>query len=200
MRARSILRGLILAVPALAVAAAPVRSADAADAAMTSAPGLPPPPGPDAAARLSNAQILQVVRVAETGEIEQAQIAHAKTKDGRIQKLAAQIVRDAPGLVAKIEGLARKHSLLFDASPLSVRLENENETTTRALKMQNGPEFDRSYVDAQVLRQRAALERMGDTLLPSSTLPNLSAHLPDMKATFPAPLTHSSAVQKELEQ
>ncbi len=41
---------------------------------------------------------------------------------------------------------------------------------------------------------------MGDTLLPSSTLPNLTAYLHDMKATFQDHLTQSSAVQKELEQ
>jgi putative membrane protein len=152
----------------------------------------------DAGPRLSNDQILQVTRTANEGPIEQAELAHARSRDGRVQKLAAMMIRDHTEAENKGEALARKEALTPQPSPTSESLESDANGAMRSLKTETGTTFDKSYVDAQVRQHQAELDVLSDQLIPASTNPELTAYLHDVKASVSMHLEHARALRREL--
>jgi putative membrane protein len=152
----------------------------------------------DAGARLTNDQILEVTHTANDAEIAQAELAHAKSRDGRVQKLAAQMLRDHTEAENKGEALARKESLSREPSPQSIELEADAARATHSLRQQSGSQFDRSYLDVQVREHRAVLDLLGSTLIPSSTDPDVTAYLHDVKATVAEHLERARSLLQEI--
>lgn len=185
--------------------AAPVVSAGVpalmdAGAAVVAASGAVPAAAMDGGSRLTNDQILQVTRTANGGEIAQAELAHTHSHDGRVLKLAAQMLRDHTEAENKGDALAHKEALSPEPSPASVKLETDASNATNALRQQAGAQFDKSYLDVQVREHQAVLDLLASTLIPSSTDSDLTAYLHDVKATVAEHLDHARALQRELEK
>jgi putative membrane protein len=147
---------------------------------------------------LTNGQIIEVTRTANVGEIEQAHLAHKKSKDPRVQKLAAMMIRDHVEAQTKGDALARKAELNPEKSPVSESLENEAKGATQTLKAESGLEFDKAYVDMQVREHQEVLDTINDKLIPCSTNLELSAYLHDVQASVATHLEHARELQREL--
>jgi putative membrane protein len=154
----------------------------------------------DAGAPLDNDQILQVVRQAHLGQAQQARIAHAKSRDARVQKLAAQILRDGDAAESKGDALAKKAALKPESSPLSESVQNAESGATLALSATRDRDFDRAYVDTQVRQHQALLDALAGELLPSSSNPDLTAYLHAVRAAMATHLDHARALQRDLEK
>jgi predicted outer membrane protein len=147
---------------------------------------------------LTNGQILEVTRTANVGEIQQAHMAHERSRDPRIQKLAAMMMHDQVDAETKGDALANKAGLNPDKSSASESLEDDANRATLALKTENGLEFDKDYVDTQVRAHQAVLDLLNDRLIPYSTSAGLSAYLNDVKVFVLTHLQHASELQQEL--
>jgi predicted outer membrane protein len=198
--------GLKLA-PALASAeverlrAEPVATEGGAQDARQSGPPAPNPAahgerGP--ALSLNDDQILQIVHQAHLGQVQQAYIAHAKSKDGRVKKLAAAMIRDGAQAENRGDALAKRAGLRPESSPVSEALQNDESSVTLALNATSSKEFDRSYLDTQVREHQTVLDVLTAHLLPSSTNPELRAYLQGIEASTNAQLEHARALQQEL--
>jgi putative membrane protein len=152
----------------------------------------------DSGTGLTNDQILEVTRTANIEEIQQAHVAHERSKDPRVQKLAAMMMRDEVEAETKGDALANEAALNPDQSSASASLEGASKRETLALKTEGGPEFDRGYVDVQVRAQQALLDLLRDELIPRSTSAGLSAYLHDIKASALTHLQHARDLQQEL--
>jgi predicted outer membrane protein len=152
----------------------------------------------DAGGRLTDDQILQVTRTANTAEVAQAQLAHVKSSDTRVQRLAASTIRDQEETDTQGAAIAKKQSLKPDSSPESTQLEAQTGGTLRTLKVEAGADFNKSYVDAQVQQSRAVLQLLDDKLIPESQAPDLRAYLQRMKASTEDHLDQAIAVREEL--
>jgi putative membrane protein len=152
------------------------------------------------ASALTNDQILEITRTADVAEIEQAHLAHERSKDPRVQKLAATMMRDYVEAETKGDALANKVELNPSKSPTSESLESETKDATRALKAETGFAFDAAYVDTQVREHRAVLDMLGRTLIPSSTDMSLSAYLNDIQASVTTHLEDARELQRALRE
>ena len=180
--------------PVVSTVVAP--SAEAGPAATASAQPAPQGSGP----QLTNEQILQIARAANAGQIRQAELAHKKAQDWRVQKLAATLIRDRRVEDSKGDAVARKGSLTAEPSPQSVKVEEDADRATKALRAQQGPEFDKSYVDTQVSEHQALLDMLTQTLIPSSTSSDLTGYLRDLKASDELELATARALRAQLEK
>jgi predicted outer membrane protein len=147
---------------------------------------------------LTNDQILEVTRTADIGEIQQAHMAHERSKDPRVQKLAAMMMRDEVDAETKGDALANKADLNPDKSSVSESLEDDAKRAMSALKGESGLEFDKDYVDIQVRAHQVVLDMLNDNLIPRSTSPALSAYLHDVKASVSTHLQHAQELREEL--
>jgi putative membrane protein len=148
------------------------------------------------AASLTNDQILEITRTADVAEIEQAHLAHERSMDPRVQKLAATMMRDYVATETEGDALANKVELNPEKSPTSESLESETKDATRALKAETGLAFDAAYVDTQVREHRTVLDMLSRTLIPSSTDISLSAYLRDVRASVEAHLEDARDLQR----
>jgi putative membrane protein len=151
-------------------------------------------------AALTNDQILEVTRTADVAEIEQAHLAHERSKDPRIQKLAAAMMRDYVEAETKGDALANKVELNPAKSPESESLESETKDATRALKAETGVAFDAAYVDTQVREHRTVLDMLSRSLIPSSTDMSLSAYLRDIQASVTMHLGDARELQRAIRE
>jgi predicted outer membrane protein len=179
-----------------AVPAADVEpSSGSAETAKTQPPGTR-----DNGPQLTNEQILQIARTSNAEQIRQAELAHQRGWDWRVQKLAATVIRQRRAVETKGDEMARKRSLTGEPSPQSVSLEEMADRTTRALQAHQGKEFDRSYLEVQVSEHQALLDLLTQTLIPSSTSPDLTAYLHDLKASDESELAMARALRSKIEK
>jgi putative membrane protein len=157
-----------------------------------------PNPMPTDAPLLTNEQILEVTRTADEGDIQQARLAQSRSKDERVQGLAAMVLRDHKAAEAKADSLAVKDKLTRQTSPTSESLKTNADGFTRALKAEVGPGFDKEYVETQIHEQQAELDAIDTTLMPSASNVDVKAYLDDIRGAVAAHLDHAQKLEQEM--
>jgi putative membrane protein len=157
-------------------------------------------PPADAPVALTDEQILQIIHVANQGEIEQARLAQSKSKNPRVKKLAAMMIKDHTAADAKGMAVAKKGSLTPAPSATSTTLESEAKSVTSTLSSQSGADFDRDYVDIQVKEHQAVLDMIDQKLLPNAKNPNLIAFLNEVRPKIAKHLQHAQDLQSALQK
>lgn len=154
--------------------------------------------GSASAATLTDEQILQVVHVANLGEIEQAKIAQQKAKNAKAKAFAAMMVKDHTDADAKGNDLAKKNNLTPSDSPVSTALKTDSDKTVEQLKTQTGADFDRAYIDAQVKVHQTVLDTLTSKLLPSAKNAEVKTLLQTIQPKIEAHLKEAQEIQKTL--
>jgi predicted outer membrane protein len=163
-------------------------------------PGRPSLVDRNSTAPLNDDQILQVVHQAHLGQVQQAQIARAKSRDGRVQKLAVAILRDGAAAESRGDALAKRVPLKPESSAISEAVQNDESSATLALNATSGKDFDRSYVDAQVREREEVLDVLTAHLVPNARNQELTAYLQSVEAAMMEQLERAQALQRELEK
>ncbi len=205
----------------------PVPAVDAGDAAVVSS--LPPRTGPaqgpvedlttmtvsnglpladtdtandvpsSAATDLTDAQILEVTHVVNRSVIEQSKLAESRGRDAQLKKLAATIVRERAQSDIEATALAKAVGLSPAQSATSASLEGQAKGTATALKEQEGVDFDRSYLDAQIREHRSLLDTLEQKLLPNAKNADLKAYLVGVQATLATDLQQAQTLLGKLD-
>jgi putative membrane protein len=161
----------------------------------------PPASAPaDAPTALSDEQILQITHTANQGEIEQAKLAESKSKDGRVKKLAAMMLKDHGAADAKGMAVAKKANLTPAPSPTSSSLESDAKSATTSLASQTGADFDKGYVDTQVKEHQAVLDMIDQKLLPNAKSAEVKAFLTEVRPKIAMHLQHAQDLQTALQK
>jgi putative membrane protein len=167
------------------------------DAAVPAGASTPPA---DATPALTDAQILQVLHTANTGEIEQAKLAHAKSKDVRVKTLAAMMLEDHSKADKKGMALAKKSGFAPEPSPVSTSLESDAGGNTSALKSDGAADFDKAYVDTQVKEHQAVLDLIDKQLIPSARNTDLAELLANVRTAVAMHLQHATELQTAMQK
>lgn len=149
---------------------------------------------------LTNDQILEVTHTANEGEIAQARLAVSKSKDGRVQKLAAMMIHDHSDADAKGKALAAKDNLTLQPSPTSEALRADASDATTALQGEAGAGFDKGYVDTQIHEHQKVLDLIDQKLVPDVTNADVKAYLEDVRVSVAAHLEHARKVAQKMSQ
>jgi|SRR5579859_5410574 len=153
-----------------------------------------PPPAP-----LDDAQILEVIRVADAGELEQASLAKQKSTDRRVQQFAAMMTKDHSDADNKGRAVAHKQGLTLATSPLSSSLEVDGRAATSSLTGRTGIDFDRQYVESQIVEHQSALDLVDQTLLPAAKSADVIDYLRAVRTKVATHLHHAQDLKKALE-
>lgn len=162
--------------PAASTASQPEAQPAAGEVAKSEQPS-PPASEEPKVAPLTDAQIAAITDIANTGEIEQAKLARAKSKNPEVLKFSAMMIAhhgEAKQKQAKLK-------ITVAESPTSTKLVEEGNEILTSLKDKKGTEFDRSYIEAQVDGHRKVLDTIEKELLPNVKNPQLKAYLEEIK-------------------
>jgi putative membrane protein len=157
-------------------------------------------PASDAAQALTDEQILEVTHTANQGEIDQAKLAQSRSKDARVTKLAAMMLKDHTAADAKGMAVGRKGNLTPAPSSTSTSIESDAQSATSTLTSQTGVDFDKAYVDTQVKEHQAVLDLIDQKLLPDAKNPDVKAFLTEVRPKIAMHLRHAQELQSALQK
>lgn len=149
-------------------------------------------------AQLNDNEISGIVAAANKGEVEQAMLAQTKAKDARVRKFAAHMVADHTDAEKRETQLIQKAGLKNEESPVSTQLTNDSTRLMESLKTQNGPEFDRTYIDAQVKEHQQLLDMIDHKFMANVKSPELKSFLQTLRPKIEMHLRNAKEIQKSM--
>jgi len=156
------------------------------------------PSGTTTTQSLTDSQILYVLHAANVSEIEQARMAQTKAQNARVKRFAAMMLEDHGQADAKANEVAKKTQSSLAPSQTSERLESDAKQLSSKVAAQQGSDFDRAYIDAQVKGHRAVLQSIDRELLPAVRSTEVKDLVQTVRAKVEGHLTEAEQIQKGL--
>lgn len=147
---------------------------------------------------VSDAEILQIVIVANDGEVSQGEVAVAKASHETVQVFAQQMIDHHTDAATEARALVTSTGITPTPSAVSAALEAQGQATVTALSALTEPLFDAAYMSAQVAAHQSVLVLVDDTLLPQATNAALRSYLVKMRATVQTHLTAATQIRADL--
>ena len=175
----------------LAVAACGGGEEEAGDTAATDT--LAAPTNTAGPAALTDAQIVAVLSVADSSEINPSRLAEQQGEAAAVKQYAQMMVRDHGALEDSLLALAQQNGLTPEPNPTSEQMRSEAQATLQSLQGLNGAAFDSAYVQAMITSHQTALTAIDSQLLPAAQNPQLRTALE--QKVRPSVVTHLEQAQ-----
>lgn len=159
-------------------------------AEVTDAEPAPPP--------LTDPQIVMVLEVVNTAEVDQGKLAQKKAKHPQVKKFAQQMVQQHTKAKQKGATLAKKGGMTPEESLVAEQLTARAKAQTEALQTVAPPEFDASYIHGQLMQHEEVLNVINEQLLPGVSDEALKSHLEEAKAMIEAHIAQAKEVEQAL--
>ena len=150
------------------------------------------------AAQKEDAQIINILRVINTNEINAGNEALKRTTNPAVRNFAQTMVTDHSENLRKVKTFSQKMNMLPLSSKKSTYLQNKGQEELQTLSTVSSATFDKTYIDAMVKGHEAALTVINKKLLPDVTNPQLKVLLTATAAKVSAHLTMAQAIQSQL--
>jgi len=147
---------------------------------------------------LRDGQILKVVELANTGEVEQAQLAKSKATSPQVKQFAAMMVKDHSQANQKAMKLGKAAGVTPEESPAAAKLEMKSSQTMDTLKAVGPSGFDAAYMNAQVEQHQAVLDMLSNTLIPSAMNPQVKVELEATRTVVQRHLGQALQIQETI--
>lgn len=148
---------------------------------------------------LDDAQIAEVVLVINEGEVDAAQTASRKASTPEVKDFAKTMESSHKTSTKDIKALAKKVSIKPAKSEYSKSLTEEGKTAHKDLKKHDKDEFDKFYIDQQVVMHGKALDALDKTLIPNAKNSEFKAWLEKTRAEVAMHLEQAKNLQSKLQ-
>jgi putative membrane protein len=153
---------------------------------------------PPAMAMLSEGQIARIADLVNTAEIDQAKLAQAKARNGRVKAFAAMMIKHHGQAKTEQARLTRQLNISSADSMDAATLQGDGRTTLAALKDTPAADFDAAYIDSQVTAHQKALTIIDERLMPSAKSDGVINALKLAREAVASHLEQAKALQGEL--
>lgn len=147
---------------------------------------------------LSDANILATLIAANTGDIQNGQLAEPATKSPAVKAFATMMISGHSALNTQVSALATKLAITPEDDSVSLAITAHGDSVRTALGTMSGAAFDRAYIDNEVGLHEAVLAMLANSLVPAARSPELKALLLSARPAFESHLAQAKKVQGEL--
>jgi putative membrane protein len=147
---------------------------------------------------MDDAQIAQVVITAHRVVIETGLLADSKSSNPDIRTYAQRKISDHETLTEQAAELVDKLELPPRDSSLNQELRADNEKDFTQLAVMQGTDFDKAYIDHNVILYQHVLDTIDNRLMPIASSEELKALLYNMYAPLSEHLEHARQIQGSL--
>ena len=147
----------------------------------------------------SDPQIAGIVVTANQIDIDAGKLAKDRSKNKEIQAFADQMITDHTAVNKQAAALVKKLNVKPEESDTSRSLKSgakDNMTKLRGLK---GAEFDRAYIDHEVVYHQQVLDAIDTVLIPNSKNAELKDIITKVRPAIAAHLDHAKMLQGSLQ-
>jgi putative membrane protein len=145
---------------------------------------------------LTDPEIASVAVTANQIDIDNANIAIAKSKDSSILQFAQTMKRDHQGVIDQAVALVTRLKVTPKDNSMSQKLLADAAKTKKMLESKSGRAFDKAYIDNEVAYHKAVISVVETVLIPESQNAELKAFLQKVLPAFHAHLEHAEMIQK----
>lgn len=159
-----------------------------------------PPPPPPAEPTLTDPQIAAIVDVGNVGEIEQAKLAQTRSKDARVKKFAAMMVKHHTEAKSKQGKLMDKAKLSPQPNPMSEKMAKDGAAALENLRGATPADFDKAYVALQVKEHRELLDALDQKLIAAAQNTEMKSYLNGLRPRVAEHLQGAQTLGDQLAQ
>lgn len=146
----------------------------------------------------TDAQIAAIVVTANQVDIDAGHLAKSMSSNKDIKEFAQLMITDHSGVNKSATELVHKLKVKPVGSPTSESLKQGGEQNIAQLRGLKGEDFDRAYVDHEVVYHQAVLDALDKTLIPNAKNEELKALMIKVRPAFVAHLDHAKHLQASL--
>jgi putative membrane protein len=146
---------------------------------------------------MSDANIVSVFNTIDQSEIEAAELARQKAASPVVREYAARIVQDHTVMMDKKQGLANRLNMRPEKPQLASTLESKNQEEMSRLRQKSGADFDRSYIDYQIMMHEQAIKLAQDSAS-SVNESRIKQQLTDSRPDLQSHLTEAQSIRQQL--
>jgi putative membrane protein len=147
---------------------------------------------------LDDSKILEVVEIANTGPIEQAQLAVSRTQAPTVKSFARAMIEDHTDARDDARAVAKRIGVSPTPSPVSTELKAANNQIIISLRPMQKNQFDRAYMDSQITMQKRVLGLIDDRLLPEAQTAEVKSLLSGMRGHLDEHLEKAEKILEKL--
>lgn len=158
------------------------------------------PPSTPPATPLSDAEVLGLLATANDAEISAGQVAITKGQKQEVKDFGLKMVTDHTANNLKIKATEVKSSITRADSDMSRELKKNADAAIDNLKNAKDADFDKSYIDGQVMMHQELLTSLDTSLIPNAKNADVKAYLTDTRTVVESHLKEAQAIQASLNQ
>ena len=163
-----------------------------------SAPTAAPSSASTAAPALTDANIAAIVVTANTIDVQNGELALAKSSNAQVREFAQHMITDHTAVNKAAVELVTRLGVTPMQNATSTGLKATADETRTRLAAMNEAEFDRAYIANEIAYHQAVLQALDGALIPSAQNAELKATLVSVRPAFVAHLEHAQRVQASL--
>jgi putative membrane protein len=129
----------------------------------------------------SDAQILGVTDVANTGEVEQGNVAASRGKADSVKQFARMMIKEHTAAKQKGVTVAKQIGVTPAASSKSADVSKDGADVMKKLADADADDFDKTYLKAQIKEHENTLKLLDQDLMPKATTPQVKSMLTELK-------------------
>jgi putative membrane protein len=147
---------------------------------------------------LSDAQSLGVISIANSSQVEAALVAVDRAQREAVLNYAKKMRDVHAASNHDVEDVEIKVGITRAESDDSRSLKQKSDSMVAALKLANNNDFEKLYIDDQVVLHEEMVAKIDQTLLPSAQNPDVKSFLVDLRAMFADHGAEARAIQASL--
>jgi putative membrane protein len=144
---------------------------------------------------VTDGQILEALAVVDTAEIEQAEVALAKSKNSRVREFATHMVEEHTASKQSGEQLATAAGATRADSVFSLNLKSKGAEVLQTLKASEPAAFDQAYMTSQVQQHEEVLKLLTERMIPGATSSPVREHATKAQAMVQHHLEQARTIQ-----
>ncbi len=149
-------------------------------------------PGP------TDPQIAAIVVTANQVDIDAGKLAKSTSTNADVKAFAEQMIADHTGVNKSATDLVTKLKVTPEENDTSRSLKKGGDDNLKNLKTLKGADFDRAYIDHEVIYHQDVIKALDSTLIPNAKNQELKDLLVSVRPAFEAHLAHAKKVQAKL--
>jgi len=146
----------------------------------------------------TDANVLDVLTVANQGEIDYSQIAAEKASNASVKKYAQKMVKEHGTMLEAVKGLASRLGVMPAPNDKANDLKEEAAKDITDLNAKSGADFDKEFIDEQIDMHQETLDLLGD-LDGRTTNADLKAAIAEAKPKVQAHLDEAKAIKDQID-
>jgi putative membrane protein len=155
-------------------------------------------PTTDATGGWTDANVVDVITVANQGEVDYSQIGVDKATNASVKEFAQMMVKDHGTMLEGVKSLASRLNVIPAANDKANSLKEENTKDINDLNAKTGKDFDKEFMEEQIDMHQETLDLLND-LDGKTTNADLKAAIAEAKPKVQAHLDQAKAIKDKVD-